>query len=42
VVAAATRDVLPVTKVDGLPIGDGTPGTHWLRMESAFKAAHFR
>jgi D-alanine transaminase len=40
--AAATRDVLPVTKVDGLPIGDGTPGTHWLRMESAFKAAHFR
>lgn len=40
--AAATRDVLPVTRIDGAPIGDGAPGPHWLRMERAFKAAHSR
>lgn len=40
--AAATRDVLPVTRIDGAPIGDGKPGLHWLRIEGAFKAAHSR
>ena len=40
--AAATRDVLPVTRIDGAPIGDGKRGLHWLRIEGAFKAAHSR
>ncbi len=40
--AAATRDVLPVTRIDAMPIADGTPGPHWLRIESAFKAARNR
>lgn len=34
---AATRDVLPVTRIDGAVIGSGKPGPHWVRMESAFK-----
>lgn len=37
--SAATRDVLPVTRIDGAPVGSGKPGPHWLRMESAFKAS---
>lgn len=40
--AAATRDVLPVTRIDAMPIADGTPGPYWLRIESAFKAARSR
>lgn len=35
--AAAPRDVWPVTSIDGAAIGTGKPGPHWLRMESAFK-----
>lgn len=36
-IAAATRDVLPVTRVDGAPIGTGRPGPAWLRFSEAFK-----
>lgn len=36
-ISAATRDVLPVTRVDGAPIGTGRPGPAWLRMADAFK-----
>jgi D-alanine transaminase len=39
-ISAATRDVLPVTRVDGTPIGAGKPGPAWLRMTEAFKALH--
>jgi D-alanine transaminase len=35
-ISAATRDVLPVTRVDGAPIGTGRPGPAWLRMTDAF------
>nr|WP_298728776.1 D-amino acid aminotransferase [uncultured Steroidobacter sp.] len=35
-ISAATRDVLPVTRVDGAPIGSGRPGPAWLRMAEAF------
>lgn len=34
--SAATRDVLPVTKIDGRTIGSGRPGPYWLRMNEAF------
>jgi D-alanine transaminase len=27
--SAATRDVLPVTRIDGQPVGDGKPGPRW-------------
>jgi|HigsolmetaAR202D_1030399.scaffolds.fasta_scaffold01007_12 D-alanine transaminase len=27
--SAATRDVLPVTRIDGKPVGDGRPGPRW-------------
>lgn len=35
-IAAATRDVLPVTTIDGKVIGSGRPGAHWERMRRAF------
>jgi D-alanine transaminase len=34
--AAATRDVLPITRVDGRIIGSGRPGPAWKRMADAF------
>lgn len=34
--AAATRDVLPVTSIDGRAIGHGRPGQYWERMNEAF------
>jgi D-alanine transaminase len=40
--AAATRDVLPVTRIDGAIIGSGRPGPHWSRIDSAFKALRAR
>lgn len=35
-ISAATRDVLPVTRVDGAPIGTGRPGPAWQRLADAF------
>jgi D-alanine transaminase len=35
-IAAATRDVLPVTRIDGVPVGPGRPGPTWLRMAESF------
>lgn len=37
-IAAATRDVLPITRVDGRSIGTGRPGPQWRRMTQAFAA----
>lgn len=37
-IAAATRDVLPVTRVDQNIIGDGKPGPVWRRMLELFSA----
>ena len=37
-IAAATRDVLPITNVDGLPIGSGKPGPRWLEVSEGFIA----
>ncbi|HEU4600762.1 MAG TPA: aminotransferase class IV, partial [Steroidobacteraceae bacterium] len=34
--AAATRDVLPITRVDGRAIGTGRPGPGWKLMSDAF------
>lgn len=37
-IAAATRDVLPITTVDGKAIGAGVPGPLWQRMLELFTA----
>src|SRR5690606_9088373 len=34
--SAATREVQPVTQIDGRPVGKGTPGPLWRRMRAAF------
>lgn len=36
-ISAATRDVLPVTRVDGAAVGSGRPGPAWLRMADSFR-----
>jgi D-alanine transaminase len=35
-IAAATRDVLPITTIDSRPIGTGKPGECWRRSSQAF------
>jgi D-alanine transaminase len=35
-ICAATRDVLPVTRIDNQPIGTGRPGPHWQHLAAAF------
>ncbi|HEY5808644.1 MAG TPA: D-amino acid aminotransferase [Povalibacter sp.] len=34
--AAATRDVLPITRIDGKPVGSGLPGPLWHKVSTAF------
>lgn len=36
--AFSTRGVLPVTRLDMAPVGDGVPGPHFRRMHAAFDA----
>lgn len=35
-ISAATRDVLPITRIDGQPVGSGRPGPLWLKVSAAF------
>jgi len=35
-ISAATRDVLPITKLNGLPVGKGRPGPLWQMMTELF------
>jgi len=35
-IAAATRDVLPITQLNGQPVGTGKPGPLWQRMTELF------
>jgi D-alanine transaminase len=37
-IAAATRDVVPITKLDGRAVGDGKPGPVWQKMCTLFSA----
>jgi D-alanine transaminase len=41
-ISAATRDVLPVTRIDGRPVGTGKPGPLWQRMIESFNALRQR
>jgi D-alanine transaminase len=38
-ISAATRGVLPVTQLDGLPVGSGRPGPLWHRMRALVLAS---
>ena len=38
-ISAATRNVVPVTSIDGRPVGTGKPGPLWQAMNAAFDAA---
>ena len=35
-ISAATRDVVPITRIDGQPVGTGRPGPLWIRISEAF------
>jgi len=41
-ISAATRDVIPVTRIDGRPVGTGKPGPLWKRMNESFNALRER
>lgn len=41
-ISAATRDVLPVTRIDGVPVGTGRPGPVCLGMNHSFKGLRQR
>lgn len=37
--SSATKEVLPITTLDGKPVGDGKPGPVWKRLYDAYQAA---
>jgi D-alanine transaminase len=41
-ISAATRDVVPITQIDGRPVGDGKPGPLWRQLSAAFDALRKR
>jgi D-alanine transaminase len=41
-ISAATRDVIPVTRIDDRPVGTGKPGPLWKRMNESFNALRAR
>src|SRR5688572_6544807 len=41
-ISAAPRDVLPITQVDGAPIGNGRPGPVWTEVSQGFVATRRR
>src|SRR5918995_1635271 len=41
-ISSATRDVMPITRIDGRPVGTGKPGPLWQRMNESFKALRER
>jgi D-alanine transaminase len=34
---SSTREILPVTTLDGAPVGDGRPGPLWQRMRGIYQ-----
>ncbi len=39
---SSTREIAPVVRLDGEPVGEGRPGPHWRRMDALFQAAKER
>ena len=40
--SSSTREVVPVTRLDGAPVGDGRPGPLWRRIDAAYQALKTR
>lgn len=40
--SSSTREVMPVTRLDGKPVGDGMPGAVWQQMQGWFQACKAR
>lgn len=40
--SSATKEVLPITRLDGRPVGDGRPGPVFLRLHAAYQEAKGR
>ena len=36
-ITSSTREVMPVTNIDGVPVGDGTPGPLWRRIDALYQ-----
>lgn len=36
-ITSSTREILPITKIDGQPIGKGVPGTHTKKLHALYK-----
>jgi len=36
-ITSSTREVVPVTRIDGVPIGDGTPGPIWRQVDRLYQ-----
>ncbi|HEY6645199.1 D-amino acid aminotransferase [Povalibacter sp.] len=41
-ISAATRDIAPITSVDGNPIGSGKPGPLWQKIHAAFEQSRLQ
>ncbi len=39
---SSTRELVPVTRLDGVPVGDGRPGPLWRRLDAAYQALKAR
>jgi len=39
---SSTREIAPVVQLNGRPVGDGRPGSHWRRMDQLYQAAKAR
>jgi D-alanine transaminase len=38
-ITSASKEVLPVTQLDGRPVGQGQPGPVWKRLHAAYQQA---
>jgi D-alanine transaminase len=41
-ISAATRDVVPITRIDDRPVGNGKPGPRWQEVSAGFEAMRAR
>ncbi len=37
-ITSSTREIMPVTRLDGAPVGDGRPGPLWRRLDALYQA----
>ncbi|HHQ41481.1 MAG TPA: D-amino acid aminotransferase, partial [Chromatiales bacterium] len=41
-ISSSTRELVPVTRLDGRPVGGGRPGPVWRRLDAAYQALKAR